>query len=137
MLEDPGNRELLDRGGIRVQRLDLHLESRVGRGEDAVAAALVASDPVLPASRCHPEAVDEDDRVGCRSLGGHAFSFPADAPTSSDTSPDWLRNSSRSLPSCLVRIGDAVRCAAGDIVVPGVADATAARTAFASVDRRL
>ena len=72
MLDDRRYREVLDGRRVRIQRLDLHLEAGVC-SQDAVAAALVASLPVLPASRRHPEAVDEHDRVRC---GGHEPLLP-------------------------------------------------------------
>ena len=56
-----------NRGGIGAQRLDLDLEAGVGRGVHGEALGLVVGLPVLPRAGCHPEAVDEDDRVG----GGH------------------------------------------------------------------
>jgi hypothetical protein len=64
VLHDGGDGQGLDRGGVLAQRFDLNLEARVGGGEHAVAFALVALDPPLPAARGHPQAVDEDDGVG-------------------------------------------------------------------------
>src|SRR5215204_1700561 len=40
------------------------LEAWVGRGQHTVALVLVALDPLLPASRGHPESVDQYDGVG-------------------------------------------------------------------------
>src|SRR5829696_6266008 len=40
------------------------LEAWVGRGQHTVALVLVALDPLLPASRSHPEAVEKHDGVG-------------------------------------------------------------------------
>jgi hypothetical protein len=64
MFDDRWNCHGLDRRGVGVERIDLDVESGIGGGEDAVSATLVTVDPVLPASRRDPEAVDEDDRVG-------------------------------------------------------------------------
>src|SRR3712207_1572130 len=76
VLDDCGDRQRLDRGGVLVQRLYLYLQAGVGRSEHAIAAALVALDPVLPASWGHPEPVDQDDgvwstRIRGVVLGGH------------------------------------------------------------------
>jgi hypothetical protein len=62
MGDDLRHLQVLDRRRVLPQRLDLDLEAGVGRGDDAVALALEAGDPVLPAARGDPEAVDEDDR---------------------------------------------------------------------------
>jgi hypothetical protein len=70
VLDDGGNRQRLDRGGILAQRLYLDFQTGVGWGEHAVAAALVALDPLLPAARGHPEAVDQDDGVRSGLVGG-------------------------------------------------------------------
>ena len=64
MRDDRGDREPLDRRRVGVERLDLDLETGVCGGEDAVALRLVVRDPVLPAARRHPEAVDQHDRIG-------------------------------------------------------------------------
>jgi hypothetical protein len=72
MLDDRGHRQRLDRRGISVERLHLDLESGIGRGENAVAGLLVTLDPVLPASRGHPEAVDQDNGVRGGRVGAHA-----------------------------------------------------------------
>ena len=64
VLDDAGNRQLLDRSGILVEGLDLDLEPGIGGRDHAVALALVVGDPLLPASWRDPEAVDEDDGVG-------------------------------------------------------------------------
>ena len=61
--------------GVLPQRLDLDLEAGVGGGQHAEALGLVVRDPVLPAARGHPEAVDEDDRVGRRQGIGHGATF--------------------------------------------------------------
>src|SRR5215218_8099942 len=76
VLDYGGDRKRLDRGGILVERLYLYLQAGVGRSEHAIAAALVALDPVLPASWGHPEPVDQDDgvwstRIRGVVLGGH------------------------------------------------------------------
>src|ERR671914_2990270 len=76
VLHDCGDRQRLDRGGVLVQRLYLCLQAGIGRSEHAIAAALVALDPVLPASWGHPEPVDQDDgvwstRIRGVVLGGH------------------------------------------------------------------
>jgi hypothetical protein len=110
MLDDRGDREVFDRGRVRVQRLDLDVEARIGGSEDAIAATLVAGLPVLPASRGHPEAVDQDDRVGCRCLGRHVLSFLVDAPTNCATSPDELEEPEQATAELLiVRIRASVR----------------------------
>src|SRR5215213_4763563 len=76
VLDYGGDRKRLDRRGVLVERLDLYLEAWVGRSEHAIAAALVALDPVLPASGGHPEPMDQDDgvwstRIRGVVLGGH------------------------------------------------------------------
>src|ERR687890_925193 len=77
VLDDPRDSQSLNRGGILVERLDLYLEAWVGGGQHAVSLVLVVLDPVLPATGCHPEAVNQDD--GVRDgwiggvLGGHGF----------------------------------------------------------------
>src|SRR5215213_6475012 len=76
VLDYGGDRKRLDRRGVLVERLDLYLEAGVGRSERAIAAALVALDPVLPASWGHPEPMDQDDgvwstRIRRVVLGGH------------------------------------------------------------------
>src|SRR5215213_71331 len=76
VLDYGGDRKRLDRRGVLVERLDLYLEAWVGRSEHAIAAALVALDPVLPASWGHPEPMDQDDgvwstRIRGVVLGGH------------------------------------------------------------------
>src|SRR5215204_5472557 len=63
VLHDCGDRQRLDRGGVLVQRLYLCLQAGVDRSEHVIAAALVALDPVLPASWGHPEPMDQDDGV--------------------------------------------------------------------------
>jgi hypothetical protein len=65
-----GTVKALDRRGVLAQSLNLDLKARVSRGKHAVAAALVALDPLLPAARGHPEAVDQDDGVGKGLVGG-------------------------------------------------------------------
>src|SRR5829696_9466938 len=76
VLHDCRDRQRLDRGGVLVQGLYLYLQAGVGRSEHAIAAALVALDPVLPASWGHPEPMDQDDgvwstRIRGVVLGGH------------------------------------------------------------------
>jgi hypothetical protein len=71
VLDDGGYGDFLDRRRVGVERLDLGLEARVRRREDAEALPLVVVDPVLPASWGHPEAVDEHD--GVRPVSGHDF----------------------------------------------------------------
>src|SRR5262245_18191220 len=75
-----GNREALDGRWIAVERLDLDLESRIRRREDAIAPGLIARDPVLPASRRHPEAMNQDNRIGTFRLRGHRAS-PCGSPS--------------------------------------------------------
>ena len=70
VLDDPGDGQSLDRGGVLVERLHLDLKAWVGGGENAVALALVALDPVLPAAGGHPEAVNQDDGVRGGRVGG-------------------------------------------------------------------
>src|SRR5262245_45752424 len=81
VLHDRGSREALDGRWIAVERFDLDLKPRIGWSEDAVASRLVTWDPVLPASRRHPEAVNQHDRVGTfrwRGHGGSPWSSPLD-----------------------------------------------------------
>src|SRR3712207_1316938 len=70
VLHDCGDRQRLDRGGVLVERLYLYLKAWVGGGEHAIAAALVALDPVLPASWGHPEPMDQDDGVWSTRIRG-------------------------------------------------------------------
>src|SRR5262245_37420232 len=63
--------EALDRRWIPVERFDFDLESRVRRSEDAVASGFVTLDPVLPAPRRHPEAMNQYDRIGTFRWRGH------------------------------------------------------------------
>ena len=69
VFDDGGNSESLDRGWVPSQRLDLYLEAGVGGGEDTVALALVALDPLLPAAWSHPQTMDKDDGVGSGRIG--------------------------------------------------------------------
>src|SRR5262245_60099260 len=68
---DRGNREALDRRWIAVERFDLDFEPRICWSEDAVALGCIARDPVLPASRCHPETMNQYNRIGTFQLCGH------------------------------------------------------------------
>lgn len=52
------DRHPLNGGRVLVERLDLDLVAGVRRREHPVALALVVGDPVLPAARRDPEAVD-------------------------------------------------------------------------------
>src|SRR5262245_32276177 len=61
---DRGNRETLDGRWIAVERLDLGLEPRIRWSEDVVALGFIARNPVLPASRRHPEAMNQHNRIG-------------------------------------------------------------------------
>src|SRR3712207_2747073 len=70
MLHDCGDRQPLDRGGVLVERLYLYLQAWVGWSEHAIAAVLVALDPVLPASWGHPQSVDQDDGVWSTRIRG-------------------------------------------------------------------
>src|SRR3712207_5888105 len=74
VLHDCGDRQRLDRGGVLVQRLYLYLKAGVGRSEHPIAAALVALDPVLPASWGHPEPMDQDDGVWSTRIRGVVLS---------------------------------------------------------------
>jgi len=65
VIDGLGDGEVRDDLRVLAQRLDLDLEPRVGRGHDGEALLLVVLDPALPAAGGHPEAVDEDDGVGC------------------------------------------------------------------------
>ena len=67
----PGDRQRRDRRRVGAQRLDLDLQAGVRRREHAVAAALEAGDPVLPAARGHPQPVDQDDGGCARVVDGH------------------------------------------------------------------
>ena len=94
VLDDLRHRHGLDRRRVGVERLDLDLEARVGRGEHAVAGLLVVGDPVLPAAGRHPEAVDEDDGVGC---GAHAgppgvVGRPSRLTDTSSMPSSWIRS---------------------------------------------
>src|SRR5688572_30655009 len=71
---DRGNGEAFDRRWIAVERFDLDLEPRIRWSEDAVALGFIARDPVLPASRRHPEAMNQYNRIGTFRLRGHGAS---------------------------------------------------------------
>src|SRR5918997_6763574 len=75
VLDDGGDGQGHDGGGVLAQGLDLYLQAGVRGCEHAEALALVALDPPLPAARGHPEAVDQHDGVGGGPvdgvLGGH------------------------------------------------------------------
>src|SRR6188474_344574 len=71
VLYDRGSREALDGRWIAVERFDLDLESRIRWCQDAVALGVIARDPVFPASRRHPEAMNEHDRIGLFRPHGH------------------------------------------------------------------
>jgi len=58
------DRRLGDHRRVLPERLHLDLEAGVGGREDPEALGFVVGDPVLPASGGHPQAVDQDDRVG-------------------------------------------------------------------------
>src|SRR5688572_33071224 len=60
---DRGNREAFDGRRIAVEGLDLDLEPRIRWSEHAVTLGFIACDPVLPASRRHPEAMHQDNRT--------------------------------------------------------------------------
>jgi len=75
MGDDLRDGQLLNRCRVGVERLHLHLEPRVCRGEDAVAAAPVVLDPLLPAPWGHPEAMDQNDGVGGGRVAAHWRSF--------------------------------------------------------------
>jgi hypothetical protein len=73
VLDDPGHGQGLDGRRVGVERLDLHLEAGIARGQHGEAAGLVVRDPVLPAAGRDPEAVDQDDGVGGGSVGHAAL----------------------------------------------------------------
>src|SRR5215475_6769214 len=77
---DRGNREALDGRWIAGERFDLDLETRIRWSEDAVTPGFLARDPVLPASRRHPEAMNQYDRIGTFRLRGHGAS-PCGSPS--------------------------------------------------------
>src|SRR5215475_1667250 len=68
---DRGNRETLDGRWVAVERRDLGLEPRIRWSEDAVALGFIARNPVLPASRRHPEAMNQHNRIGTFWWCGH------------------------------------------------------------------
>jgi hypothetical protein len=61
---DRVNREAFDGRRIAVEGFDLDLEPGIRWSEHAVALGFIACDPVLPASRRHPEAMNQYDRIG-------------------------------------------------------------------------
>jgi hypothetical protein len=69
VFDERRHRQLLDRRRVGVERLDLDLEPGIRRSEHAEAALLVVRDPVLPTAGRDPEAVDQDDGVGCAHRG--------------------------------------------------------------------
>src|SRR5215213_5146178 len=84
MLDDRRDSQSLNRGGILVERFDLDLKAWVGRGEHAVTTALVALDPLLPASGGDPQTVDQHDGVrggrGGGVLGSHELLLESTSP---------------------------------------------------------
>src|SRR5215813_14254977 len=66
-----GHREALDGRWIAVQCFDLDLEPRIRWSKDAIAPRFITRDPVLPASRRHPEAMNEYNRIGTFRLRWH------------------------------------------------------------------
>ena len=95
VLDDLRHRHRLDRGRVGVERLDLDLEAGIGGGEDLEALGLVVGDPVLPAARRDPEAVDEHDRVGRGGCVGHAGPFRGSGLTETSSMPSsWIRSMS-------------------------------------------
>src|SRR5215212_3521839 len=70
VLDDPRDSQSLDRRGVFVEGLYLYLQARICGGEHAVSVVLVVLDPVLPATGCHPESVNQDDGVWSGWIGG-------------------------------------------------------------------
>jgi hypothetical protein len=70
VFDDLRDSQSLDRGWVLVERLNLYLKAWVGRGEHAVTTALVALDPLLPASGGDPQTVDQHDGVWGGWVGG-------------------------------------------------------------------
>ena len=62
VIQGGGNGRLGDDLGLLAQRLDLDLESRVCRHDDLMSLRPVVRSPVVPASRRHPQPVDQHDR---------------------------------------------------------------------------
>ena len=60
-LDDLVDADMLGPGGVGAQFLRRAVEAGPRRSEHLVAGGLVAGDPVLPAERVHPQAVDEHD----------------------------------------------------------------------------
>ena len=74
-VDDLVDAEVLERTRIVPHGVGV-LEAGPAARDDVVAALLVALDPVLPAQGVHPQAVNEDDRVGrvrIENLGGHGI----------------------------------------------------------------
>src|SRR5262245_41711734 len=65
------NRESLDGRWIAIERFYLDLEPRIGRSEDLVALGFIPLDPMLPASRRHPETMNQYDSIGTFRWRGH------------------------------------------------------------------
>ena len=70
LLDDRGDRDLLDRRRVRVQRFDFDVEPGVAPVRAPCSPASRSGRSTLPAPGRHPETVDEDDRVGG---SGHGF----------------------------------------------------------------
>ena len=102
---DGGHAQVLDRGRVGVEGLDLDLEAWVGR-EHAVALLLVMSLPVLPAARGHPKPWIKTI------VSGFIGSLRAARVRASSTAP-----------SCSLCVGDAMRRAGRSASGPHV-DAT-------------
>lgn len=64
VVDDGRHGQFQDRCRVGVQRLDLDLEPRIPGRQHPEPASLVVRDPVLPAARCDPEPVDQNDGVG-------------------------------------------------------------------------
>jgi hypothetical protein len=69
VLDDLTDCHCLNRGWILVERFDLNLRAWVGRGEHTVTTALIALDPLLPASGGDPQTVDQTMVSGSAEVG--------------------------------------------------------------------
>ena len=72
MVDDLLDAQVFDRGGVGAELLGVDIHAGPAGREHVVAALAVAVDPVLPAQRGHPQAVDQHDRPRrCALTGAH------------------------------------------------------------------
>src|ERR1700730_7426605 len=76
VVDDLGDAEPGDLVGVLAEVLDAALHAGPRGSDDLVALLAIAIDPVLPAQRGEPEAVDQNNRVGGRRIGSRCHYTP-------------------------------------------------------------